>query len=389
MKEPDVKKPVISGVPVIGEGHLIDNKALVSVLSRAGIPCMSVYPNGPVVRLSRRFHIAISMNTKKTVDYAFTSEAVRSSLKVLPLKLELRRAVKKAYRRYPDARCFITSQDMMAEESAGCVDFPTLMMGSDVSAKFNYKSRPSERQKKIIYLVWNEEALDLYKNILKLKNVHLVIPVDPKDAFEHMERGQLPFQQALHDPDLCFVKLSGSGGDPGLIHAALSSLFRKSGVRSIVFPGTEKTRRTLMRTAGEDIGVRTCLDAAVFYNQSREMISGKQMLLAYPSEQVKHVAILSQNNIFPKVVWLPPRGQHEVMNLAWAIRKGFSGTICIPEQCHGRIRDALMNMGIDASACELVTPERLSAEHFKPSPEWRCQEGAVPFVDIIKKLAGA
>jgi hypothetical protein len=387
MKEPDVNKPVISGTPVIGEGNIVDNRAFVNVLLRAGIPCISIYPNGPLVGFTRWFHIAMSVNTKKTMDYALTSENIRSSLKVYPLKLELRRALKKVYERCPGARCFITSQNIMAEESTECNGaVPALIMSSDVSGKFSYESSPSESQRKITYLVWNAEALDLYRNRLRLENVHLVQPVYPGHAFERMEREKLPFQQELNDPDLCLVKLSGSGGDPDLIHAALSSLFR-SGVRSIVFPGTEKTRRPLVKTDGKDDRVHTCLDAAVFYNLCREMISNTQMLLTYPSEQVKHVAVLSQNNIFPKVVWLPPRGRHEVMNLAWAVRNGFSGTVCIPEQYHGRMRLTLRNMGISASAFELVPPEKLSAEHFRPSPEWKLQAGAVPFENIIKKLA--
>jgi hypothetical protein len=389
MKESSINKLAISGTPVIGEGNLVDNKALINVLSRVGIPCISIYPNGPLVWLARWFHVGMSMNTKKTMDYALTSEATRSSLKVLPLKLELRRAIKKVYETYPNAICFVTSQSIMAEESVGCIgDIPTININSDVSSKFSYESKPSERQKKIIYLVWNKEALDLYKNTLKLQNVHLVIPVDPKDAFEHIERDNLPFQQALNNLNICFVKLSGSGGDSKLINAAIFSLFKKSGVRSIIFPGTEKTQRKLIKTLGENVEVNTCLDTSVFYNHSREMISNKQMLLTYPSEQVKHVAVLSQNNIFPKVVWLPPRGKHEVINLAWAMKKGFSGTVCIPEQYHSQLSLELINLGISASEFEFVVPEKLSAEHFKPSPKWQCQIDAIPFENIIRKLVG-
>jgi hypothetical protein len=390
MKELNRSKPVISGAPLIGEGNIVDNKAITNILSRNGIPCISIYPDGPLVWLARRFHVHMSMNTKKTMHYALTSVAARSSLKVLPLRLALRLAIKKVYKSCPEAICLITSQSMMADESAGCIgDVPTIIMSSDVFGKFSSESRPSERQKGIIYLVWNKEALDLYRNTLKLQNVNLIIPVDPQYAFKHRGGDNLPFQHALNDTNLCFVKLSGSGGDWKLINAAISSLFKENGVKSIVFPGTENTQRKLIKTVDENVTVNTCLDASAFYLHSREIISNKQMLLTYPSEQVKHVALLSQKNIFPKVAWLPPRGHHEVMNLAWAIKKGFSGTVCIPEQYHRQLSLALTNLDISDSEFEFVVPEKLSADHFKSSPQWQGEKDAVPFVSIVRKLRGA
>jgi len=387
MKESGITKVAITGTPVIGEGNIVDNKALNSVLSKLGIQCISIYPNGPLVRLARWFHVDLSMNTKKSVEYALTSEATRSSLKVLPLRMELRRAIKKVYENYPHAISFMTSQSIMAEESVGCIGhIPTFNVSSDVTGKFTYESRLSERQKKIIYLVWNTEAFDLYKNGLNLKNVHLIIPVDPMDAFERTEGNTLQFHHALNNSEFCFVKLSGSGGDPELINAAISSLFKKSGVRSIVFPGTKKAQRKLIEITGEKGAVTTCLDTSVFYSLWRKMNSSNHMLLSCPSEQVKHVAVLSHNNIFPKVVWLPPRGQHEVMNLAWAIKKGFSGTVCIPEQYHKKLGFELMNSGIRASEFEFVAPDNLLADHFKPSPKWGYETDAVPFETIVRKL---
>ena len=387
MKEAGIKELAITGTPLIGEGNVVDNKALNSVLSKLGIQCVSIYPDGPFVWLARWFHVGLSMNTRKSIEYALTSEATRSSLKVLPLKLELRRAIKKVYENYPHAISFMTSQSIMAEESVGCIgDIPTFNVSSDVIGKFTDKSRLSDRQREIIYLVWNKEALDLYKNKLKLKNVHLIIPVDPMEAFERTEGNTLQFHHALNNSKYCFVKLSGSGGDPELINPAIASLFKKSGARSIVFPGTRKVQRKLITTAGEKVPVTAYLDTSLFYSLCREMISGKQMLLTYPSEQVKHLAVLSQNNIFPNVVWLPPRGQHEVMNLAWAIKKGFSGTVCIPELYHKKLGFELINSGIRASEFECVVPEKLSADHFRPSPKWEYETDSVPFETIVRRL---
>ncbi len=388
MRKSNLEKIVISGTPLIGEGNIVDNEALIAGLKRAGMPSIGFYPNDPIVWLGRWFHIGMTMSTKRTMDYALNSESDRSSLKALPLKWDLKRAIKKAHKSCPNAICFITPQSMMAEESIGSIgDIPTIMISSDVCGKFGHDSKPSERQKRIIYLIWNKEALYLYRNELKLQNVHLTIPVDPKDAFEHIERSKLPFQEALDEPNLCFIKLSGSGGDPKLINAAIISLWKKSEVRSIIFPGTEKTQRRIIKTVGKKAEIKSSMDAAVFYNQTRKMISDKQMLLAYPSEQVKHIAVLTQNNIFPKVVWLPPRGQHEVMNLAWAIKQGFSGTICIPKEYQYLLNSKLTNLNVSSSEIEFTVPEKLSAEHFKSSPTWQYEKEATSLEKIVRKVA--
>jgi hypothetical protein len=389
MRKSNLEKIVLSGTPLIGEGNIVDNKSFINVLRRAGIPSIGFYPNGPLVWLGRWFHMRMSMSTKKTMYYAFNSEIYRSSLKVLPLKWELKRAIKKAHESYPNAICFITSQNMMAEEFVGTIGNinSTIISSSDVCGKFNYESKPSERQQEIIYFVWSKEALDLYKNEFNLPKVYLIMPVDPKDAFEHIERAKLPFQAALSDPKICFIKLSGSGGDPKLINTAIISLWEKSKVRSIVFPGTQKAQRTIIKTVDKNVKINSSLDAAVFYNQTREMISNEQMILIYPSEQVKHITVLAKNNIFPKVVWLPPRGQQEVINLSWAIKKGFSGTICIPVEYKSQLSRRLTNLGVSPSEIEFAEPEKLSADHFKPSPIWQYEAEAAPFEVILRKVA--
>lgn len=383
-----MNRTVMSGTPVIGEGNLIDNKVFINVLARAGIQCKSIYPNGPFVWLARWFHIRMTMDTKKTMKYLLAGEAMRSSFRVLPLKLELKRSITTMYEGNPNLFCFVTSQIDMAEESAGHIGkVPTIHMNSDVSGKFNRNSRLSENQRRIVYLVWNQEALDLYKNVLKLEDVHLVVPVDPIDALGNQHRYNIASQEDFIDPNLCFIKLSGSGGDPNLIGAAICSLFHKSNARSIVFPGIKKVQSRLIKMLRDDMRVNTYLDTSIYYHQLRNSTSHEPILLTYPSEQVKHVAILTQNNIFPKVAWLPPRGMHELTNLVWAIKKGFSGTVCLPESYHKQLSLLLIDSGIRESEFEFVVPENLSLEHFRPSPKWPGETGAVLCEDIIKKIA--
>lgn len=380
-------KLFITGVPLIGEGNVIDIKSFIAVLERAGISGIDFYPNGPLVRLGRQFHEGMSMSTAKTMDYAFNSEISRDSLKVLPMKWELRLAIRKVYRAHANAVCFITSQNMIAEESVGNIgNIPTLVCSSDVTGKFSHYSRPSERQQKIIYLVWNREALSLYKNGLNLQNVHLIRPVDPINAFKLIEKSELPFQYARKEPDICFIKLSGSGGEPGFVNKAIISLWEKSRIRSIVFPGTEKTQKRIIKTVGENIDVCSSLDPSDYYGHAREIISDKQMVLTYPSEQVKHIAILTQHNIFPKVVWLPPRGQHEMINLSWAIKKGFSGTVCIPTEYRRKLKSRMTDLDVDPSDIEFSGPEELSGEHFRPSPLWQVEAEADAFENSVRNV---
>ncbi|MEN8264062.1 MAG: hypothetical protein ABFR82_11420 [Nitrospirota bacterium] len=389
MNNYNTDKLVISGAPLIGEGNIVDVKSLIATLKKDGIPGTSFYPNGLMVILARLFHTRMSMNTDITMDYAFNSDKKRSSFLVFPLKLELKRTLKRMLKDYPGAACFITSQNMIAEESVGRIgSIPTLIVSSDVCGKFSNRSSLSRGNHNIIHLVWNIEAFNVYKHKLNLQNVHLINPLDPIDAFNYIERGQLPFQNALEDPNVCFIKLSGSGGDPALINSVIFSLWEKSRVKSIVFPGLAKTQKKLLKSVGSKIKVNTSLDTGVFYNQAREIISGQHMFLLYPSEQVKHISILANNNIFPKIAWLPPRGEHEVINLSWAIKHGFSGTICIPAEFHGRLKDKLTGLGVSPSEIEFIVPEKLSAEHFRQSPVWRYDEEAVTLASIVRKLTG-
>ena len=208
-------------------------------------------------------------------------------------------------------------------------------------------------------------------------------------AFEPIENARLPFQFALEDPNVCFMKLSGSGGDPKLVNAAINLLWEKSRVKSIFFPGTEKTKRKIMKTVGSNMTVNTSLEASVVYHQARAIISNKQMFLAYPSEQVKHISLLTQHNIIPKVVWLPPRGVHEIDNLVWAIKNGFSGTICIPTDHHSLLKRILIKSGINSSSVEFIDPDNLSAEHFKSSPVVESEKETSSIKRVIMKIVSA
>jgi hypothetical protein len=58
------KNPVIAGTPLIGEGNIVDNRAILQALTKAGMPGLGFYPNGPFVKLGRDFHIRMSMSTQ-------------------------------------------------------------------------------------------------------------------------------------------------------------------------------------------------------------------------------------------------------------------------------------------------------------------------------------
>ena len=387
VRNPGQEKLVIAGTPLIGEGNIVDTRSFTAVLKGAGIPVVEFYADGPAVRLGQRYHRAMTMSTRKTMQYAVISDRVRSSFKVLPLKSALKGAVKRVSRQHPGAACFLTSQSMMAEASAAVLGrIPTLMASSDAIGKFIRGSRLSELHRAIAYLVWNREAFSFYREELKLDHVYLIKPVDPRAAFGPVEREELTFRDALEEPRLCYIKLSGSGGDPALISKAICSLRKRAKVRIIVFPGTAEMERKIIRNGGNNDKVRSSLDAAVFYHMARMIIPREQMLLTYPSEQVKHVAVLSLSGIYPRVVWLPPRGQHEVISLAWAIKQGFPGTVCLPAEYHRGLKGLLIDLGVSPSDVEFIMPENLSAEHFRMVPPWNADREALPLEEIVSKI---
>lgn len=379
---------VISGAPLIGEGNIIDSKAVIARLARCNIPVRGFYPNGPFVHLARMFHIRMTMSMANTMEYTKKSTEKRSSLFVSPLRWELRRAIARQHKLYPDAGCFITSQDMMAEESVGRIgNASTIMISSDVNGKFSHQSKLSPKHKQIHYLLWNREAVDFFKGELKLENTHHIEPLDPIEACDTSNQKVLPFYEELEEPNLCFIKLSGSGGAPALVSAAITSLLQKSGTRCIVFPGTEKTLRSLEYNLGDNNHIKMSLDPSRYYIHTRHMISHNHMLLTYPSEQVKHIAILTQQGVYPKIAWLPPRGNHELLNLCWAIKKNFSATVCIPRAYQNQLRGRLIDTAVNPAAVELIDPAELTAEHFKPSPQWQPDFRGERIEKVVKQIA--
>lgn len=392
-KKIEQETQIITATPDIGLGNPVETKAITAILEKAGFDVVAQYPKGFWVQLGSKFHIGMTASTDRTIEYAEKSEKERNSLKTKPLLFELSRFIKKMLQQYPDAEFFLTPQNMLGELATQIElhgkKFTVIMILPDAMGKLSPKRPATEKQHQAAYLVWNENAYQIMKNTLKLKDVQLIDMVDPLLGFprltkQHIEA--LGFREIYDRGNICVIKLSGSGGDHNLINAAISALWKNSKVRSIVFPGQEKTGKKLIARSDQRqvFGkheqptpvVKQSLDEGLFYNISREMIPGQQLFLAYPSEQFKHMMLLSKVGRHPKVVWLPPRGEHEVINLAnyilLSVQQGIPATVCIPKKHHEYLEKKLENFGFSMPIhFELVDPGKLSQEHFKPVPVWR------------------
>lgn len=261
--------------------------------------------------------------------------------------------------------------------------FFVIMVLPDAMGKLSPHRMPTSEQKKVSYLVWNRNSYRVMTNELGLSEVQLIEPVDPLKGYEHINKTELQnrgFHEVFYEENLCVVKLSGSGGDPYLINTVITSLWNRSKVSSIVFPGQKRTKRKILKRYDQKSRViKQSLDEAEFYNLARNMQPNTQMLLTYPSEQFKHVMVLSKEQRRLKVVWLPPRGEHEVNNLIEYIEiarlQNEITTICIPHNYHQYMNKKLNKAGLKQYLdYQLVSPENLEKQHFESVPDWTKNE---------------
>ncbi len=375
---------VHTATPNIGQGNPVETKALTETLEQAGFKVVAHYPKGMWVRIGSEFHIRMSADTDTTMRYAQSSSEERASLKTLPLKFELKMFVRKLLKKYPEAQLFITPQNMLGEIATEVEfngkKFAVIMILPDSMGKLpQKKEKLTSQQKKVKYLVWNENAYQVMTNSLGLSEVQLIDPIDPLDGFTQLDAEaitKLGLPEIFEEENLALIKLSGSGGDPKLINQAISALWENSQVNSVVFPGQKRTGKKLLTEVDTNKPVKQFYGEESFYNIARNMISEEQLLLTYPSEQFKHVMVLSKNEKQTRVVWLPPRGEHEVINLAnfilLAAQDGITTTILMPDKYQNDLDTALSGFGFTKNLqYQYVEPENLSKEHFNPTPTWK------------------
>lgn len=393
-----------ASTPEVGKGNPTETKALAHELSMAGFEVIEEYPSGFWVHVGAEFHIRMSQSTDETIGYAETSLAQRSSVKTKPLIAELRRTIARALRKYPDAHFLITPQSMLGELATKVTyqgkKFNVIMVLPDAMGKLSIKSRPTHAQKEIEYLVWNRNSYEVMQTDLGLEYVQLIEPVDPLQAYKSLTKTELEkagFEAIFEQEKLCVIKLSGSGGDPKLINAVITSLWNNSGIRSIVFPGQERTRKKIISRINRNMPqIKQSLNEGEFYNVANELIPNQQLLLTYPSEQFKHVMVLSKKGKQIKVAWLPPRGDHELTNLInyvlIASKQGITTTICIPYNHHDYLGKKLKNAGfIQGRDFELVEPEKITKQHFHQVPSWNVDEArfsnSLPRIHVAKAIS--
>jgi hypothetical protein len=76
----------------------------------------------------------------------------------------------------------------------------------------------------------------------------------------------------------------------------------------------------------------------------------------------------------------------KVIYLAWAIKKRLSGTVCVPPEYWSLLLGKLIDLGVESLDIEFIGPENISAEHFKPSPAFQGEKGAVSLVHIVRRI---
>jgi hypothetical protein len=382
------ERKIVAMTPDIGLGNPTELRALCKELELSGFTVIEKYPKGFWVKLGGKFHIRMTSSTAKTMAYAENSTQTRKSLKTKPLIWELRKVISTALKTNPNAQFFITPQNMIGELATevtyGGKKFSVIMILPDVMGKLSPYSQPTQAQKEIDYLVWERNYYKLMadKNEFDFKSVRLIHPLDPILGYGQLSKGQLKnsgYKEVFNEKNLCVIKLSGSGGDPRLINAAIKSLWDKDKVQSIVFPGQLSTQRKLLKSVRRGYTIKTSLDEKEFYSVSRNMQPNSQMMLTYPSEQVKHVMVLSKEQIQLKVVWLPPRGEHEVTNLiayiGMASAQNLMTSICIPNKYHQALHRNLQHAGFSPKInYQFIDPSELSKVHFTLVPSWDVNE---------------
>lgn len=385
------KTKILSETPDIGLGNPTENKAICNLLKKAGFEVIEEYPKGIWVRIGGKFHIEMTQSTKKTMDYLQNSANVRDSYKTKPLLRELKSAILAMLKLHPDAQFFLTPQNMTGEIVTTIKiknrDLHVIMVLPDAMGKLSPDRKPTDAQRKINYLVWNRNAYEIMTANLGLKYVQLIDPIDPLFAYAAINAAGKPillnqkelisrgFKEVLDYDNVCVIKLSGSGGDPKLINAAMTSLWEKNKTRCIVFPGQKKTGNKLLRKLDRRTPITQSYDEGDFYQVARQMHPNSQMLLSYPSEQFKHVMVLSKEQRQLNVVWLPPRGDHELRNLIELIDiahvQNELTTICVPKEYHDLLHNKLQNEGYSPGIYyNLIDPSKLEREHFNSVPSW-------------------
>lgn len=387
------ERPVVATTPDVGKGNPTFTRALVSVLKDLGLNVVEVYPSGFWVKRARDFHIRMTQDIKRSKKYTIDSAKHRNSIKTKPLLWEFKDVLSKIVKEYPDAEFLITPQNMLGELVASVSikgkRFNVIMFLPDAMGKLpSKKEKITPAQRAIHYLVWNRASSEHMIHRLDIQNVQLVELLNPQLAYNILtietlkERG---FKK-LFDTEaekICIIKLSGSGGPPPFVNDIMTALWKHSGVTSIVFPGQEKTGKKLLKSVGDKAAEKIIqsLDEEEFYNVARNLVSDSHLFLTYPSEQCLHIMVLSENGIRVKVLFLPPRGNHEITSLIHymliANEQNMLTSICLPNdlEWHSYLHQQLKNAGFSPNLhYQFVTPDQVRREHFNTAPSWQLHE---------------
>lgn len=208
---------------------------------------------------------------------------------------------------------------------------------------------------KIHIFVWNNEAKELLEKELRVKN-------DSKKANAVIHVVEHPMVRQLrerlsnncqHQAEGFYFKPSGLGIPVEIIEPILQSLAQQSGT---VVLSRNMDEYKPKEDDNHDI-VRTETPREVVHAHLKNFLN-REVIFAMPSEMIAlYSSLIVAINDFnqdpsntkiriPTFVCLPPKGEHEVENLKWAIEHGLVKYIILPEEYEiddGEIRKLINN----------------------------------------------
>jgi hypothetical protein len=269
------------------------------------------------------FHRYMTASADRSIEYA-EDGSLRESLPAMFFAWEM---AKLTVLQVPRGSTVVTPQDLLATALVKQIGSEHVILDlPDAMGKIEtFPKRYDVWPKKV--WVWNREAWVRWVEVLGEKKVKLA-------KMPNLVTKSGSWTGEKIDLNAVVLKLSGSGGDKSVLDAIASNLPIKT------FRGFDDNYKYLLHR-----------------------MNGRR-LITFPNEHVAILAQMAQKRIHPWVVFLYPRGRHEVDNLRWAIRHGLAHTICVSRHLQERVR-ALLGESVSGFYYKLVRPEELSAGDFR------------------------
>ena len=391
-------------VPNVGGGNTVETLAASNWLNKNAVLSEARLINTPDIWLAQQAQTKISESTGMAMQYTARSAEMRSSFMAQAFQLGLLVHAQLALLRHPETKKWLTPQNMLAIQLSRVVYWREIFKQNndpamvftlcpDPYGKHTFSSLETHPlQHESVHLIWNKDGYTYLHDELGLP-AQLIHPIDPIHAFPQApDQTKLPEQERLRNEAVCIISVSKSGGDAKLLNTIISALWNNSRVRSAVYAGNSRTEAKLEKNVASHYSVQSSIDQGKFYHQTHS-IPNHTLLLLQPSEMAKYLAVLASlpKPVLPQVAWLPSRGEHELMSMLavidWHSGSGIIPTICLDVEYQQLVKDKLQAFkGLRAGVqYRFVTPQRLSAYDFQPTPPWKAPAQARDISEILSR----